>query len=266
MPNDPSFRTTRRFMGPPWLVSEGESRLIGYALDLIKDAFAERLRLGLLARYPSTAPADALPYIGRDRRVVRGINETIASYVARLIAWLDDRKTQGNPFTLLKKLHEYTGTAHGCSFRTVDARGNWFSRAADGTETYKIDQGNWNWNESDPVEWFSRFWVIIYPGTLWTEGGGWDDPDNEWGSKTNESQTWGSTATPDQVSTVRSIVADWMPGHSRCINIILAFDPASFDPDDPEPDGLWEHSSKNVGGVQVPARLQTARYWDGVVI
>lgn len=254
------FRLARKLLAPRWLTEE-EGELVGYTLDILKDAFIERLFLGLLARFPETAPPDALPFLGRDRRVVRGLNESDDSYVNRLLAWLDDRKTCGNPFALMRKLAEYTGA--GPMFRTVDARGNWYTRAVDGTQSYRLATGNWNWdNDLTGTRW-SRFWVIIYPNGLWSEypydwadtaGPGWE-----------ESQyTWGSTATEEQVRTIRSIVADWKPAGTRCVNIIIAFDPASFDPSAPEPNGLWGHWSKNVGGVQVPARLSTARYWDGV--
>ncbi len=257
------FRLLRKFLAPRWL-TEGEGELVGYSLDLVKDAWIERLQNGLLARFPQngpngeTAPPDALAALGRDRRVVRGINETDVSYAARLIRWLDDRKTAGNPFSLMAKLAEYTGPL--CSFRTVDARGNWYSRAADGTQSVSLSTGNWNWDDTPVTKW-SRFWVIIYPNGLWTEGQAWGDPTTQaWGDL---GHTWGSTATPDEVQTIRFLVADWKPAGTRCVNIILAFDATSFDPATPEPNGLWGRWSQVVSGVQVSTRLQTARYWDG---
>lgn len=255
-----TFRTLRKFLGPPWLVANGESGLVGYSLDLIKDAFVERALAGLVARFPEFAPDDALPLIGRDRRVIRGINEARATYEQRLVAWLDDRRTAGNPFSLMQKLAEYTGNT-GCSFRTVDNRGNWFSRAADGTRSFLLSQPNWDW-DGNAAAW-ARFWVIIYPGSLWVQVDHWGDPGVTWGGG---SRTWGSTATADQVASVRAIVADWKPAHTRCENIIVAFDPASFDPSSPasSPNGLWGRWSKNVGGTQVRARLSTAIYLDGV--
>lgn len=262
------FRLIRRFLAPRWL-TEGEGELVGYSLDMMKDAFVERLQLGLLARFPETAPPDALAAIGRDRRVIRGINESAASYAQRLIRWLDDRKTVGNPFALMQKLAEYVGGTS--SFRTVDARGNWYSRAADGTRSLLLNQANWNWddkpNTADGRPRWGRFWVIIYPGDVWNDGG------EQWGSAAawgTADRSWGSSATPDQVATLKAIVADWKPAGTKCVNIILAFDPASFDPtaavdDTGMPAGLWERWSKIVAGVQVPARLSTARYIDGVI-
>jgi hypothetical protein len=256
-----TFRTTRRFLGPRWLVSRGDSELVGYSLDLVKDAFADRVYQSLLVRFPEVAPDDALPLLGRDRRVTRGRNEARDTYVQRLLAWLDDRKTAGNPFSLMQKLAEYVGPSFGCSFRTVDVRGNWYSRAADGTRSFLVNQANWNWdNHADR---WSRFWVIIYPGTLWERRDTWGDPGLVWGGVAG---TWGSTATAEEAESVRAIVADWKPAGTRCVNVILAFDPASFDPASAgtNPAGLWGRWSKNVGGTQVAARLSTAIYWDGV--
>src|SRR5665213_884365 len=260
-----NFRTLRKFLGPSWLTTEGDSLLVGYSLDLVKDAFIERVRLGLLARFPqqdksgTPAPDDAVAAMGRDRRVVRGLNETTQSYVGRLLTWLDDWKTAGNAFTLMKRLSEYLGP--GSSFRTVDNSGNWYSRAADGTQSLLINQANWDW-DSNAAKW-SRFWVVIYPpASLFVA-------EDTWGTGTwGDGGTWGSTATVDQVSTIRSLIADWKPAGTRCVNIIISFDPAAFDPTSARdatgmPDGSWAHWSRNVFGTQQATRLATARYFDG---
>ncbi len=197
---------------------------------------------------------------------MRGINESAESYAARLVLWLDDRKTAGNPFALMRKLSEYTGA--GCVFRTVDARGNWYTRAVDGTQTLLLAQGNWNWDDrpTDSIgrtRW-SRFWVIVYPpASLWGESRLWGQ--GAWGDTT---ASIGTSALVDQVSTMRAIVADWKPAGTRCVNIIEAFDPASFDPTAAVdaagmPGGFWEHWSRFFGNTRIPARLDTARFWDG---
>lgn len=254
-----NFRTLRPVMGPAWLTS-GEGGLVGYALDILKDAVLEHAYGALLTRFPEAAPEDAIPKIGRDRRVIRGLVETPDAYVARLLRWLDDRKQAGSPFALLQKLAEYTGPVP--MWRTVDARGNWFTRQPDGTESFLLNQGNWNWDGIDPARW-SRFWVIVYPNGLWAR---WP---NDWGDAagpdwSEQTGSLGTTTPAEVVSTIRAIVADWKPDGTRCVNVIEALDPASFSPSSPEPDGNWGHWSKLVGGVRVPSRLATARYWDGV--
>lgn len=258
------FRNLRSKLGPPRFTSEGEAGLIGYALDLVADAYIQRVYEGLLARFPSTAPSDALPLLGRDRRVRRGRNESDASYRARLLRWLDDRRAWGTPFAMLQKLAEYMGDGHGVSMRLVTDRGSWYSRDANGAESYVLDAGNWDWDGSPATEW-ARFWLIIYPGTLWTPTPAWGTVGTTWGSTPF---SWGSTATGDEVASIRAIVDEWKMAGSRCVSIIIAFDPASFDPASlpgaPNmPDGTWHQPSKNVAGTQVPNRLGTAIYWNG---
>ena len=267
----PNFRAARKVIAPAWLTT-GEGELVGYTVDTLKDAFVERLRKGLLARFPqndptgaTTAPDDALAALGRDRRIIRGINESSQTYAARLVRWWDDWKTAGNPFALMKQLAAYTGA--GPAFRTVDIRGNWYSLNADKTQAVGINLANWDW-DGDPMaltKW-SRFWVVIYPNGLWVPGPNWGDVGFVWGAP---GATWGSTATQDQVASVKAIVSDWKPAGTRCVNIILAFDNASFNPSTARdgaglPDGHWGGWAKISGGAYVPSRLATARFWDGV--
>ncbi len=118
-------------------------------------------------------------------------------------------------------------------------------------ETSSLDTGNWNW-DGDTASW-ARFWVIIYPGTRWTDSGqDWGDATNPWGGAV---ATWGSLAiTEEQTRTLRSLIADWKPAGTRCHTIIVATDTASFSPAAPEPNGTWSYWSN---------RLTTAIYLDG---
>lgn len=259
-----TFRTIRALAGGPRWLTTGEGRLVNYALDLLKDGFVKRLYLGLLARFPqdpndttgaTTATPDALAAIGRDRRVVRGIAETDASYARRLITWLDDRQRAGNPFMLMQQLAGYVGTANGVSFRTVDTRGNWYARDAAGVETSSIKQANWNWDGLSSPLW-SRFWVIIYPGTLWSAEGTWGT--GTWGDTTG---VLGATVTQEQAATLRTIVADWKPAGTRGEIILALGGTSTFLPTAPEPDGLWGKFYKYVGGVAVATRLASGRYF-----
>jgi hypothetical protein len=250
------FRTTRKHLAPRWL-TEDEGEAVGYTLDIIKDAFARRIELGLLARFPeqdadgTAAPADALAAMGRDRRVIRGRNEATAGFVRRLKSWLDDRKTAGNPHTLMQRLAEYTG--EGPSFRTYDNAGNSYHRAADGSRSLTLGT-SWDW-DGDAAQW-ARFWVIIYPDGLWTAEGSWGS--GTWG----DGDLWGATITADDVATLRALVADWKPAGTTCVYIILALDAASFDPTAPEPDGTWSDWSA-AASPRAPSRLSTARFING---
>lgn len=279
------FRRAFHRLAPSWLtggpvpspvgtapLDAPEAERVWFSLFLMLDMYAERARQGLLARYPEatrsasgatyTPPDDALPPIGRDRQIVRGINEPRATYALRLKRWLDTHAKRGNPFALCSELAAYCGQP--LRIRTVDRRGNWFTIESDGTRSYVLDSGNWNWDGAPASPRWARGWVILYPpATLWTVGPVIGDPELWGGAIGTPGYTIGCTATPDQARSIQSIVRDWKPAGTKCEWIVVAFDDASFDPGAPEPDGLWGPWSKTVAGVQVPSRLDTARYWTG---
>jgi hypothetical protein len=257
-----AFRRVFYKLVPSWL-SSGEGELVLYSPGVLTDAFVERARQGLLARWPSHAPSDALPYLGRDRQIVRGINEPEESYRARLIPWLDQHIVRGNPWALMEQLAAYCQAA--VRIRMVDARGNWYTRERDGTESYSLDTGTWNWDNVPAAPHWSRFWVIIYP-TL--DGEPWEQRTGEtiadWGTDADPHSTYGSTMTTGEAATIRAIIRSWQPDGTRGEWVIVAFDDASFDPLTPEPDGTWGRFGKPSGVTTVPSRLDTAAYFAGV--
>lgn len=261
-----TLRSAWKYLVPSWL-STGESELVAYVLTLLADASLERLYFGHLARFPqqdangTPGPTDALDALGRDRGVIRGIDETDRAYAVRLTQWLVDARTRGTAFTLMKTLAAYMDSEsdQGASFRVVDNSGNWFSRSSTGVETSSLATGNWNWDAAPASQW-ARFWVIIYPGTRWTDtADDYGDAGLNW-AETNH--VWGLSATPDQIATVRHLVNDWKPAGTS-YEIIVALNAATFDPTAPEPDGTWDRWTKIVDGVAVPNRLSTGRYLGG---
>ena len=262
------FRRAFYKLAPSWLTT-GDGELVLYSLALVLDAEAERWRQSMRARFPHRCPSDALPAIGRDRKIIRGRNEPDAAYADRLVQWLDAHRTRGNPFALMRQIRAYCQA--DVRVRTVDRRGNWYTLDFDGTESALIDQANWDW-DGDAVTNWSRFWVIIYPtaaGLPWTVGPVWGAADlwgGTWGA--SGGHTWGSTATQDDVASIRSIVRQWKPAGTACEWIVIAFDAASFDPTvaaqpTPNPTEWAHHGRQDAGGDEVFARLDTARYWKG---
>lgn len=259
------FREIFRKLVPSWL-SKDDGELVLFSTGTVLDATQERAREAALASMPSYCPPDALGPMGRDRQIIRGWNEPGDVYAERLLSWLDDHQVRGNAFALFRQLRGYLGV--DLMIRTVDAHGNWYTREVDGSTSVLLQQGNWDWDGSAETLW-SRFWVILYPpASLWTEGAPWGDPDQWGGAWGTSGYTWGTTATPEQVSTVREIVRQWKPAGTRCVKIIVAFDSASFDPESAPgapgmPDGTWHKPYVVVDGAAVPNRLATARYWRG---
>lgn len=247
---------------PPWLKRTWGARFI-YTFGVMADGVLDWSFGGVKARFPSFAPPDALPAIGRDRVIMRGFDEPDATYALRLRRAFDSHQLQGNPFELLREIRAYL-YPFDVRCRLVDNRGTWTTIDVGGAESIDRVAANWDWDGHAPPAW-SRFWVIIYPSTsgLWSAAAS-GSGHSVWGT----GNTIGTTATPAQVHSIREICRAWRPEGTRLMNIIVAFDDASFDPAHapgaPLPDGTWGTWGKYVGGVKRPARLATARYWDGI--
>lgn len=256
-----TFRDSLLRIAGPFL-QDATSQQILYPLGTILDAGAEFVTEGLLARFPGLGTPTALPYHGRDRKIVRGFAESDPAYANRLVGWLDSHRTRGNPYALMRQLQGY------CSpqiprIRTVNNAGFFHTLNIDGSTSYQRTSGLWNW-DGNTAAW-ARFWVIIYSTASgpWATSPAWGSGNN-WG---NPGQTWGTTATSDQVAAVRAIISDWKPAGTRCNNIIIAFDDASFDPAGSPgpgyPGGTWGGPAVVTNGQYVASRLSSARYWDG---
>jgi hypothetical protein len=256
------FRYLYQVALPRWFWATEAGEKVVYSLGVLLDMWSERLRQGVLARMPTRATETALPYLSRDRKIIRGVNESAATFAARLPAWLDTHRTRGNPFAMLDQVAAFIGPTVGV-LRIVDRRGNWFSRAADGTRSYLLNQGNWDWDGAAASPRWARFWLIIED--VWTNTAGtWGDG-AVWG---DDGDSWGGGVTTAEVQGIRSIVREWKPAGRLCEWIIVASDPADFapaDPAQPAPDpGTWGNWSENSAGTQVETRLGTARFWRGI--
>ncbi len=272
-----TFTETFKVWLPSWLGGAGSEPAEGEegtddekvvaSLSLLLDDYIARAKWGLLARFPGLAvyldDEAALAAIGRDRRIVRGINEPAASYGERLTRAIDDHRTRGNPYAMLEQLQAYLQAP--CVVRTVDPQGNWFTIDADGNRSCVLTTNEWDWDGAPSTEW-SRFWVVIYPvgGTdPWAVSGELGDSATYGdGEIDHPNLAIGLTATVDQVNSVRAIIREWKPANAACEWVIVAFDEATFGPFiSPSPMGLWGNWSNGAGS---PARLDTARYWKGV--
>lgn len=251
-----SFRSLFKWLVPSWL-STGEGEIVLHSLALIKDAFSARVRHGLNARFPTRSGPSALALTGSDRGIIQGRSEIDAHYAARLIAWRYPRghRVRGSAWALLEQMGEYYGGIH-CY--TVDASGNVFDRTNDGVESYTT-QAPWTWG-TDPG--WARFWVVLDPGADFPMGEQPDlgDPDLWGGELGLPGFTLGQTgALPEDVVALRRLMRGraWKPAGSRAEWFLVSLDGTV-----PAPDATWTRWSKNVAGVQVPARRQAGiRFW-----
>jgi hypothetical protein len=251
------FRRVFEWLGPPWLVdTDYEQGKVLYSLGVMQDAFAERTRQSLLARFPGYNAEDALTRCGRDRRITRGLNEFSPTYATRLLRWLTDWRVSGNPFTLIRQLKAYIGSEYPCRIDIVNNAGNVFRSSPANAETYLPNQ-IWDW-DGNASEW-ARFWVLIYQDTaisgtvpLWSTNGLLGASSRKLGTLGQ----LGSTMTSDQAQQIKNIIQQWKPAGTACYYVMLVLQDGTI-----EPDGTWANWHRMSSGEAVPSRYGAARYF-----
>ena len=185
-------------LAPEWMFSGPRRQwsslmaLAGVTLDLIMEGINQARSAAEPGQVPASVDpnyggflsVDALPLIGRDRRILRGLNETPDVYAGRLRQWLQSWGQAATPWGLLVQLGAVIGSPE--VVRIVTAGGAWWTW--DGTTVTMLNTAgtgfsytpslgaltansrvanSWNWDsnsnpppydQNDP----SRFWVIVY--------------------------------------------------------------------------------------------------------
>lgn len=238
--------------------------LVAFAVHI--DALVDWCVLALQARYPQMAPPDALPVLGHERGIRRGFSESLESYAARLVLWLVDRRIKGSPYALMSQLAGYF-TGYSVRIRVVNAAGSWYTRYSDGTLDWHYETpSNWDWDgDSSP---FSRYWVILYfPTALASTEGLWAQPVGPGGGVWGDGGVWGLNNAYEVNNTVKLIVAEWNPPHSRCEDIIITWDATSFAPTGSGTgyaDGTWYRAGRDDAGDYVMTRPYNRRFFGSV--
>lgn len=295
---------------PGWMREESRSQWVGLAstISLVTDALIDCLQDGRKAAMPGQTDAvgnlggflsiDALPAIGRDRRLPAGLTESPVSHAGRLRRYRQTWRASGTPRGILNQVraHCLPSTPR---LRLVTARGVWHTLESNGVYriqkttgrglTYGFDANGkilieadpsiahpWDWDSTSP-QWTVdlppnpyRGCLIIYaPASAPLDGteGTLGDLTTFYG---DTGKTIGTTATRAYIDQLRGTLDAFLPGGITIEGIIIAFDPLSFNPLTPGPypapgmpDGTWHNAGKVVGGVRVPTRLASARYWKG---
>jgi len=89
----------------PWLVGETNGRADVTSYGTVLDGQVDLLKEAVKARMPGEAPSDALPYIGNDRKLIQGPNETDENFTIRLQTAWDDWARAGTAVELLTQLY-----------------------------------------------------------------------------------------------------------------------------------------------------------------
>ena len=271
-PQTQSFRNLAQALSPTALKGPNGQKLM-YDLAICYDGLADAGGYAVQFRFPTYAPEDALPWLSKDRQITRGPDEPTASFIARLLLWLDLWRNAGSAPSVLRALASYFigfTIVEGSTPMTIETvndtvgGGNaWNFGPLDPPNNLFADPPNWNWDGNDYP---GRAWVIIYNGP-WAQTIEWGG--FSWGDGT----CWGSTATSSDGGSIRALIAQWKTAGCFVPEVIVAFDGTWFipglPPGDPKlPDGNWGGWGKVsvIGGVRtwVPSRTSTAIYLGSV--
>lgn len=236
---------------------------------------------------------DALKYLGRDRRIPRGLQETPEEYAFRLRHYRELWRGAGTALSMLPQLKSL------CSPSTAPVRiatdSAWYTLESDGT--FKMQSwassplagfgitinpdGSfgtpppaahpWDWDsQTVPAGGEFRFWVILYApiGTLLPSNEGTYGDSGSW---FGDGGLVGIESTLEFLASIRGFLDEWKPPQIVVPYVIVAFDPASFDPDAAypsplNPDGWWGDPWRADPGDPtslIRSRLASARYIPG---
>jgi hypothetical protein len=254
-------------IGPAWIHGPNIGpflEAVGRTLDDAVQACYE----GIRASNPLTCNPDAFPRIASDRLIRLYPTEPEASKRYRLSIWHQLRASFGTHRGQLLNLQPFFGTVNNPIIRIVHQEADgaiatwWTINAAGVVSVSARTPSNWNWDQNF-FRW-SRYWVIIYVDSLVAPvGAEWDD-----GCEWDDGTIWDGYLSEAQLTDIRGIINEASAPHSVLAGIILARDPASFDPTGAvtaigdgtftHPSGDWDRVVRTATGL--PVRLATASY------
>lgn len=183
-----TYRDSLRKLSPPWL-QNGLAERILYALGLQVDAFGDALTAGVKQRFPGLYSFEALPLLGRERRIRRGLAENDETYAARLTRWRLDHRRRGGPYALLAQLHAYYAP-NNFPITLVYQSGRRYSMDVSG----RVVRDDIVWSPDALTTQWARWWLFF------------------------ETDIFG-TPTGDQIADLKSVPREWNAAH--CLGYIV---------------------------------------------
>lgn len=177
--------------GPAWGSYYQEFRA---AIAQTADVVAEGIAQATLQRFPRLCAEDGLGIVARERGIVRGLSESLASW----------RERVRNAFTR----YEYAGTRKAIVDAFADV-------GLPGVKVFTDSESSWDtYSGTMP----NRFWVVFPAGTH-----SFPDP-ARWGSGTyNQIGVYASSMTPAQKAFYCSLVDKWKPAHAYFMGFVIVF-------------------------------------------
>lgn len=211
---------------PPWLAT-GNAQKYMFNLGLIQDALLSKLNQAMLAHMPGEGTDTALVYIGDDRVIGQGPNETNAQYILRLTQAFDTWDHAGSAAGILGQVFWYfydptvvyasvLPTYAVVSGNSSVTTWNWYDTSVTNPSaqapSHRYDStANWNWNGADKSWWA---WLILYFSLL---------PTGKSGTSANiGAATGGSYVTPGH-----NVSGVWVPYTSGGTPLNYPFQPVT---------------------------------------
>jgi hypothetical protein len=229
-----TFRDTLRRITPPWLQHDVAGRVL-HTIGVTLDACADATVAGVKLRFPGYMP-EALPLLGRERRISRGRLEPDELYAQRLMRWLVDHQRRGGPYAMLAQLYAHYASAP-MVIELQYRSGRRFRMDVAGSVTRDIA----GWSDGDPAQW-ARWVLRLALPTASVDGGTWDNADDQWA---DPASVWDCALSPDDVADYTLIPREWNAAH--CIGLVelLTTDLETWNSERPwsEVSGRWNGPS-----------------------
>jgi hypothetical protein len=254
-----------------------------YSINVCLDAVVDSASYAVRARFPQLAPFDALPWLAQDRQIFQGPSETSASYVARLLQWLDLWRLAGNPTSVLlaflawltpltpqvQTVTSWAGASPGTVWQTYVAGSTPFppgQTIPTPPNLLTVATANWDWDGASQPYYFPwmrwRTWVIVSSFA----GSPWAAPTQTWGN----GQSWGDgvscygwTGTAQQSAQLTALAKTWKSGGTWVPWIVVNYDNTWFLETGVTgtrlPDGTWGYYGKIVADATYGTKYVSAR-------
>lgn len=272
-----SIRDSLANICPSWLRDGVAERFVG-TLGFGADLLVEKMLQGRNASLPGRGDPSALPLLGADRLVARGLSESDDSYAERLRTSIDHWRRAGSARAVLEEALGFL-LATTPEILSVLQSSVWdrYAAGADPTAApeHIVGAANWDWDSLDQLgsvwarQWWRR-WLVVFSTSpqAWTAPAPFvfGTPGVKIGQTSN---SIGLFCSPDVIKSLRNIVDLRKSAGTWYRWIIVSFDDALFDPEAPagggvNPDGTFGRWCKLSGNRYVSSRFANARYCDGV--
>ncbi len=244
---------------PIWMTRAVGAKFL-VSMIMLADAGAKALLEALYARFPGVGTPTALPYIGRDRGMIRGMSDTDLTFGARLIQWLDRWRIAGSQLAICIAVQEYCSGSP--KVKVVNRTGRMTTLNSDGSSSFA--DVTWNWDSlSHPQRagFWSEIWIIVYTPP-WAISG----PLN---TNTPADCGIGQLCPRVDVDALRGLFTTWKSAHTFIRGVLWAYDATLFDPSSPStmPDGTWGswgygRSHRQLSGRGLLEQSNKLRTWE----